>query len=79
MVRIGKDVLKQKIKPFRQKRRGDWNVIFYDLSVDYPKIINEVVRMEEAPTPRHAAAIALKRLRETGRKGKIKSIGFVDR
>jgi len=78
-VKIGRDVLKQRTKPYKQKRTGDWHVVFWDLSVDYPKIITEVVSMEEAPTSRHAVAIAQKRLRETGRMGKIKSVGFVDR
>ena len=78
-MKIGRDVLKQKIKPFRQKRTGDWHVVFYDLSVDYPKIITEVVSTQEAPTSRHAVAIAMRRLRESGKRGKLKSVGFVDR
>jgi len=54
-------------------------VVFYDLSVDYPKIITEVVSTQEAPTSRHAVAIAMRRLRESGKRGKLKSVGFVDR
>jgi hypothetical protein len=82
-MKIGKDVLSKHIKERifnpMQKRTGDWHVIFYDLSAEYPKIINEVVRMEEAPTSRHAVAIAMKRLKEAGKRGKFKSVGFVDR
>lgn len=82
-MKIGKDVLSKHIKERifnpMQKRTGDWHVIFYDLSSDYPKIINEVVNTQEAPTSRHAVAIAMRRLRESGKRGKLKSVGFVDR
>lgn len=76
--KIGKDILGRRIKNI-ERRTGDWHVVFWDLSKDYPSITGEVIPMEEAPTPRHAIAIALRRVREKGKKVKLKSVGFVDR